>query len=254
MSLPWLADPFDPERYELCEPPRYAFDLRRRDFLKALGGGVAVVLVVSPEAAAAGAFVADTDALAQDGAIGAFLHVAGNGAITAFTGKAEVGQDIRTSLTQAVAEELAVSCDAVHLVMADTDRVPYDQGTFGSRTTPAMAQHLRRAAAALRGVLVRLAAERLDVDPAGLVVADGAVRDPASGRALSFGELTAGKEITERVGADTPTPARDWRVCGTSVTKVAGRDLVTGAHRFPSDVKRPGMLHGVVLRPPAFGS
>ena len=40
--------------------------------------------------------------------------------------------------TQAVAEELRVPVESVRLVMADTDQVPFDMGTFGSRTTPTM--------------------------------------------------------------------------------------------------------------------
>ncbi len=34
--------------------------------------------------------------------------------------------------------------------------------------------------------------------------------------------------------------------------KVDGRAFVTGAHPYASDVKRPGMLVGKVLRPPSF--
>jgi isoquinoline 1-oxidoreductase len=36
------------------------------------------------------------------------------------------------------------------------------------------------------------------------------------------------------------------------VPKVNGRELVTGKHKFASDVNLPGMLHGKVLRPQAF--
>ena len=41
-----------------------------------------------------------------------------DGVVTAYTGKVEVGQDIRTSLSQAVAEELRVPLESVRLVMA----------------------------------------------------------------------------------------------------------------------------------------
>ena len=36
--------------------------------------------------------------------------------------------------------------------------------------------------------------------------------------------------------------------------KVAARDFVTGQHKYTSDLTRPGMLYGRVLRPPAFGA
>jgi isoquinoline 1-oxidoreductase len=41
---------------------------------------------------------------------------------------------------------------------------------------------------------------------------------------------------------------------GQSVARPSLRDLVTGAHLFPSDYTRPGMLHGKVLRAPAYGA
>ena len=70
--------------------------------------------------------------------IGAWLHIAEDGTVTASTGKAEVGQNARTSLTMAVADELGLPVESVRLVMGDTDKVPFDMGTFGSRTTPTM--------------------------------------------------------------------------------------------------------------------
>ena len=61
------------------------------------------------------------------------------GQITGYTGKTEIGQNIRTSLAQAIADELRVPMPAVALIMADTDLVPFDPGTFGSLSTPRMA-------------------------------------------------------------------------------------------------------------------
>ena len=77
--------------------------------------------------------------------IAAWLHIGANGAITVYTGKVEVGQNTRTSLSQAVADELHVPTGSVELVMGDTDRVPFDIGTFGSLSTPRMAPQLRKA-------------------------------------------------------------------------------------------------------------
>ncbi len=247
---PLHRDPFEPERYELTEAARYQFEVARRDFLKALGGGIAMLVLLPREAQAGDDAVQD-----QGQGVGAFVQVDAQGKIAVFTGKAEVGQDIRTSLTQAVAEELRVPASAVAMVMADTDRVPFDQGTFGSRTTPAMAPQLRRAAAATRAWLVELAAAKLEVDEAELTVADGRVQHARTGSALAFGDLTAGKALTRTLDARLPlTPAEAWQMCGTSIPKVDGRALVTGAHRYPSDIARPGMLHGKVLRPVAFGA
>src|SRR5919199_2983750 len=187
--------------------------------------------------------------------IGDWLHIEADGTVVVYTGKAEVGQNIRTSLAQAVAEELRMPVDAIQLVMADTDHTPYDAGTFGSRTTPTMAVHLHKVAAATRELLVDVAAERWGVGRAELRVDDGTITHPSSGRRIGFGELIQGEKLTQEYGDDAPiTPAEQWTVADTPAAKVDGRSIVTGARRYTPDLTRPEMLFGMVLRPPAFGA
>ena len=258
MSLSWQREPFEPERYELAEAPRFHLDVGRRGFLQALGGGIAVLVAMPADAAAAdraddgGEGAQDRQGREQN--IAAWLAVAATGAITVFTGKVEVGQDIRTSLAQAVAEELRVAPTRIEMVMGDTDRVPFDRGTFGSRTTPSMTPVLARAAAALRAWLLELGAASLGVAQAEVEANDGAVRHAASQRSVPYGELVAGRDLQRRVGDAPLRAANEWQVCGRDLPKAAGRAIVTGVHRYPSDIVRPGMLHGRVLRPSAFGA
>src|SRR5207253_5867841 len=94
--------------------------------------------------------------------LGAWIHIDEDGGVTVFTGKVEVGQNTRTSLTQAVADELHVPIDSVHLVMGDTDLTPFDAGTFGSRSTPTMAPQLRKAAAAARELLKAMGSAHIE--------------------------------------------------------------------------------------------
>src|SRR5205823_3057586 len=59
----------------------------------------------------------------------------------------------------------------------------------------------------------------------------------------------------QAIGREVPTtPADQWKIAGQSLPKVDGRGLVTGKHRYTSDLKRPGMLYGKVLRPAAFNA
>jgi isoquinoline 1-oxidoreductase len=245
--------PSEPERYELYEEPRYQFEPDRRDFLRAAGGSLVVFLVLAeadaqqPGRGRGRGFGGGPQELA------ARLHIDEDGTVTVYTGKVEVGQNSRTSLTQAVAEELRVPVASVRLVMADTALTPNDGGTSGSQTTPGTFPQLRRAAAAARDLLLDLAADQAKVERGSLTVAGGKVTHPPTGRSFSFGELTRGKKLTKTVTADVAlTPAADWKVIGTSVPKVEGRAIVTGKHRYASDVTRPGLLHGKVLRPAAF--
>lgn len=241
------------ERYELSEEPARRFDMSRRRFLKVFGGGIAVVC------AAGGAAVlvpddAGVNAVAND-AIGAWLHIGEDGAVTVYTGKVEVGQNIRTSLAQIVAEELRIPIDSISMVMGDTDLTPYDRGTFGSRTTPDMNPQLRRAAAAAREMLLDLAAEEMGTGREQLRVEDGKVMDTSSEAFAEFGDLTRGRELVEIIPNDVPlTAVEEWSVAGTSVPKIDGRAFVTGEHEYVSDLSRTGMVFGKILRPAAFGA
>lgn len=188
-------------------------------------------------------------------AIGDWLQFDPDGTVVVYTGKAEVGQNIRTSLAQVVAEELHLPIAAIRMVMADTARTPFDPGTFGSRTTPDMARRLQKVAASAREVLIDMAAARWQVPRDELTVAGGRIVHRPSGRAIGFGELTQGQRLTQLYDENAPvTPAHEWTIAGTPVAKVAARAIVTGAHRYTPDLTRPGMLYGAVLRPPAFGA
>jgi nicotinate dehydrogenase subunit B len=243
------------ERYEHWESPRYHFSVDRRDFLRVLGGGLVVCLLVEAQADAQQRGRGGGGGSSGPQEIGGWLHIDEAGNVTCYTGKTEVGQNIRTSLTQAVAEELRVPLASVRMVMADTSITPYDRGTSGSRTTPDMAARLRRVAASARETLLDLAAEELKANRKDLVVEDGVVRDPVGGRSLRFGELTKGQKLAKTIGADIPVAAADdWKIAGTPVSKVDGVAFVTGRHRYASDIALPDMLHGKVLRPPTLGS
>lgn len=248
--------PLEPERYELRAAAPYRFDLDRRDFFKFLGAGVVVVSVLKPAIVAqesGGGRQRRGESLPQQ--IAAWLHLGENGKVTAYTGKVEVGQNIRTSLSQAVAEELRVPIDRIEMVMGDTQLTPFDMGTFGSRTTPTMNPQLRKAAAATREVLMGLAASQWKTDPQQLLASDGKIVDPKSNHSIEYAVLLKGQQITQSISADQPlTPATEWKVAGQPALKVDGRDFVTGKHRYPSDQKLPNMLYGKVLRQTSFNA
>jgi nicotinate dehydrogenase subunit B len=247
----------EPERYELREEPRYRFEVDRRDFLKTLGGGIVVCLVADVAGVARAQRPARRGGGGRGGRRGsvsqevqAWLHINESGEVTACTGKVEIGQNIRTSLTQAVAEELRLAPAKIRMIMADTDLVPYDFGTAGSMTTRMMSPQLRRAAATLRELLLDLAAKELGVDRGTLTVAAGKIVHPSTKHSLTFGELAKKGQLTKTISGDVAlTPAADWKIAGTSVGKVDGAAIVTGRHEYASDVRRPGMLFGKVLRP-----
>ena len=232
----------EPERYELFTGPAYRFELERRDLFKLLGGGLLFVLFFDGEAlpvwqsGRTQGFRAD----ARPAELAAWLHIAEDGTVTIYTGKVEVGQNARTALTQAVAEQLHAPMSSIKLVMGDTDLTPYDMGTFGSRTTPTMAPQLKKVGAAARETLIDLAAENWKVDRKFISVSGGMVKNSTTGDTIGFGDLTRGQKLVKTVDGAAVTPADQWTIAGTSVTKVNARDMVTGAHRYSTDIVRSG--------------
>src|ERR1700722_14906758 len=92
------------------EPHVPEVELERRDFFKLAGGGLLLLLALDGNASAQAAVQGD----ARPPELAAWLHIDADGTIIVYTGKTEVGQNIRTSLAQAVAEELRGPHAAVH--------------------------------------------------------------------------------------------------------------------------------------------
>jgi len=191
--------------------------------------------------------------------IAARIHIDKDGSLTVMTGKVECGQGSRAQLAQAAAEELRVPFDRVDLVMADAAITPDDGGTYGSRSTPATVPAIRVGCASARALLTALAAKRFGVDAASIDVQDGLAKDEKTGQTVSYADLANDAEAAARlerapVGDAALTPVDSWRTMGRSVSRPTERDIVTGSHRYPSDIVRPGMLYGKVLRAPRYGA
>ena len=119
----------------------------RREFLKRLGGGIIIFVSLGDwELAEAAERGRGGRGLPSD--FNAFLRIGEDGRVTCFTGKIEMGQGPVTSLPQMLAEELDAPLAAVDIVMGDTERCPWDQGTHGSQTTRAFGPALQAAGAA----------------------------------------------------------------------------------------------------------
>jgi len=238
--------------YEQC--------LTRRGFLKGLGAGL--VITVLP-LQAKGQERRRGRERGETLRIAARIHVGKDGVITVMTGKVEGGQGARAELTQAAAEELRLPVGRVHLIMGDTDLVPDDGITAGSRTTPSTVPAVRQGAAAARDLLIALAARQWGADPGTVQVREGKVIHAATKRELTYADLASNEELAKSLQQAVPanvalTPVQEWKTLGASVPRPNGRDLVTGAHRYPSDMARPdspyGELYGKALRPPSYGA
>src|SRR5215831_14742288 len=163
----------------------HAFEISRRDVFKFLGAGL-MVGVCAPAVLTQETGRGQSEGETVPNDLGSWLHIGGDGKITAFTGKVEMGQNIRTSLAQQVAEELRAPVSSVTLIMGDTELTPFDMGTFGSRTTPQMGMQLRNVAVQAREMLLDLAARHWQADRALLSAQNGAVVNSRSGQKISY--------------------------------------------------------------------
>jgi CO/xanthine dehydrogenase Mo-binding subunit len=187
-----------------------------------------------------------------------WIAVNADGAVTAFTGKCELGHGLYTAQTQLIAEELCVPFARVTLVQCDTAVTP-DQGTTsGAQSHPANFNNgnLALAAATAREALMAMASERLGVPAAQLLVRDGIVSAAAdSTRRVSYGALIGGRTFNLTLNPRARRkPASDWTILGTPVPRVEIPAMVTGRFEFVHNVRAPGMLHGCVVRPPSLNA
>jgi CO/xanthine dehydrogenase Mo-binding subunit len=245
---------------ELLEPVRFSFALDRRSFVQMLGAGVVVTAV-------------GTAAFAQRGGRGrrggggfrggppavlsARIHFGDDGTITVLSGKVDGGQGARGEIAQAAAEELRVTLERIRVELGDTGTCPNDGTTAGSGTTPRTIPAVRQASAAIRELFVDHAAEQWGVDASAIEVRDGKVTHGASNRSLSYAEIAKDAALAERLAKPASSGVRltapaEWKVLGKEHAALAVREKVLGRHQYPSDIKRPGMLYGRVLRSPAY--
>ncbi len=244
----------EPGRFDLIGENSGQVELSRRAFVQLLGTGLLITVTQSVSLGQRG-----RGGGGRSIAVSARVHLDRDGAITVMTGKVEEGQGPRAQLSQAAAEELRVPVERIRLVMADTELVPDDGITAGSRTTPGTVPDVRRGAATARELLVRLAAEQWKTDPGTLQVQDGTITHSTTNRKMTYADLVRSKDVAEAfkqpVSSDVAlTPVSEWRALGKSVPRPNCRDVVTGAHHYPSDVVRPDMLYGKILRAPAYGA
>ncbi|MDR6293232.1 nicotinate dehydrogenase subunit B [Inquilinus ginsengisoli] len=187
-------------------------------------------------------------------AIEPFICLSAQGAVIGYSGHVDLGQGIRTALSQIVAEELDIAVASVEMVLGDTARAPDQGATIASDTIQNTAVPLRQAAAQARTALLDRAAAWLGVAVGVLRVEDGLIGVEGGNRRVGYGELLEGERI--RLVLDdrqAVKPASDYRIVGQRQPRVDIPAKATGGLVFVHDVRIDGMLHGRVVRPPYAG-
>jgi CO/xanthine dehydrogenase Mo-binding subunit len=163
-----------------------------------------------------------------------------------------------TAQTQLVAEELCVPFQRVNLIVADTSMCP-DQGvTSGSQSHPTNFNHanLAGACATAREALLQLGSKHLNIPVEELVAVDGTIRSKSdTSKKVSYADLVAGKKFDLKVDPNAKRkPASEWTVLGKPYGRPDMPQMATGTFEYAHNVRVPGMLHGMVVRPSSVGA
>lgn len=180
-----------------------------------------------------------------------WIRIGFDGAITVLTGKAELGQGIKTAIIQLAAEELVVAPARIKLITADTAQTADEGFTAGSHSMQDSGTAVRNAAAQVRAILLGLAATKFNVDAGRLGIRDGVITAPGGAR-VAYGELVRGEEL--HITAAETSPLRrpgQYFLLGRAFQRVDIPAKVTGGAAYVQDLRLPGMVHGRVVRPPA---
>jgi isoquinoline 1-oxidoreductase beta subunit len=186
----------------------------------------------------------------------AWVRIDADGTVTARSNVPEMGQGSASALLQALADELDVDWQQIRIEPAPvTDSFAGPEGHYagGSNSIRSQLTKYRELGAGARVMLIAAAAKRWDVPAGSCITAAGQVQHPASGRALSYGELAtdaAAMRVPKKVSLK---PAGSWRYLGQPVNRLNTSAKVTGTARYGIDVDLPGLKVATILHCPVWG-
>jgi nicotinate dehydrogenase subunit B len=243
----------------------------RRSLLKA--GGALVVSIGTPVAldtvlGMGDAFAQGTKPPLMPDQLSSYIAVNADGNVSAFFGKMDMGQGLFIAIGQMVAEELDVPFKAVTVIMGDTATSVNQGGASGSTGIQNGGKQMRMAAAEARRVLVEMAAAKLALPADALTVTDGVVhaKDDPSKR-VSYAELIGGRYFNVQLdwnkqwgnplyapGKAQPKDPKNHKIVGKPIAREDIAPKVYAQEDFCTDIRRPGMVHGRMIRPAVAGS
>jgi nicotinate dehydrogenase subunit B len=232
-----------------------------------LAGTTALVVAVTGGGVHSFACAADAPVPEKLTSLGDWLRMLPDGTVEMYTDKVEVGMGVPTGLAQFVADELDVPFDRVRPMLGNTDTTIFAGGVGGSNSTFRGNFAIRNVAAAMRGILLTAAAQKLGVAVTALSVTNGAIH--------VAGDATKTLRYTDLLGALSPEPTfpltgegygvnvtvpatpkawTDYRLAGSPLPRKDAAAKAFGRYPYVVNVKPAGMLHGRFVYPPSIGA
>ncbi|KHK50627.1 hypothetical protein PI87_22795 [Ralstonia sp. A12] len=188
--------------------------------------------------------------------VDAFLVLEGDGTLTIYTGKVNLGTGNTTALAQMAAEELEFPIDRVRVVQGDT-AMTVDQGaTIGSLSISNAGIQLRQAAATAAAAIREVAGKAYRIAPADVRLEDGLVfRNATDKQGTPYHRLLAAHPLALNLDPNAPLKAPgSYKLVGQPVKRDDVRAKVFADFLFMQDVKVEGMVHARVIHPNAYGA
>ncbi len=183
-----------------------------------------------------------------------WIRIDADSSITVFTGKAELGQGIRTALLQIAAEQLDTDPGHFKLITADTALTPNEGYTAGSHSLQDSGTAILNAAAQVKALLVGEASRRAGV-PVDQLRTDNAAVIAPDGRRFGYGELVAAELLHMQAAPQSPLKdPGDYKMMNQRIQRVDIPAKVTGGAAYVQDMRPDGMVHARVVRPPSYGA
>ncbi|MBT8092957.1 MAG: molybdopterin-dependent oxidoreductase, partial [Gammaproteobacteria bacterium] len=182
-----------------------------------------------------------------------YVNIRNDGIVEIYCHRSEMGQGIRTSLPQVIADEMEADWDKIELIQAVGHEKYGDQNTDGSTSIRRHFDTLRNAGATARDMMIAAAASMWGVPAEECVAREHAVHHEASGKSAGYGEL-----VDTASGIPQPESAEfkareDYRYIGKPMDTIDGLAFTTGTALYGSDTVLPDMLYASIERCPAFG-
>ncbi|MGH8913604.1 MAG: xanthine dehydrogenase family protein molybdopterin-binding subunit [Acidimicrobiia bacterium] len=176
----------------------------------------------------------------------AVVRLNADGSLTVSVGSTEIGQGVRTVVSQIAAETLGVPFEHVAVTYTDTGYGPYDASTGASRSTTMSGLAVHRATTSIRERVVRMAAETWGCEEGVIEIIDGVVQGPDSSEPLGYfvGEYFGQRGgnffgVGEVTAHEFPTTPPFWEVAAAVADVVVDPDtgeIRVEAYRSMADV------------------
>ena len=227
---------------------------QRRDFLKAsaAAGGGLVLEFSFPLLAHAATDPSPTE-------INVWIVIHPNDRVVIRIARSEMGQGTYTALAQLVAEELDCDWMKVSAEFASPNanvrrnRAWGSMSTGGSQGVRSSQDHVRKAGAAAREMLIAAAAAQWKVSASECSADKGVITHGPTKRKLRYGKVAAQAAKLRPPNNVALRDSKDWKIAGKRLHRLDIPDKVLGRPVFATDVVLPGMLHASIAQCPVFG-